>query len=157
MYYFLMVLPIPFALASNLTIGYLARTIRITHLLAFSLFFTGLVKLLFPFIQTAPQVYAYTIVLAISGGGLTVLFFIVWADVYGKRDVGRIQGAAQMLSVFASAIGPLFFAYSKEWTNSYTPGFYISGVLTILFAIAALFTRIPEKENTDGCGNKGDV
>jgi len=143
MYYFLIVLPIPFALASNLIIGYLARYVKITYLLAFSLFFTGLVKLLFPFIQTAPQVYAYTIALAISGGGLTVLFFIVWADVFGRRDVGRIQGAAQMMSVFASALGPLFFAYSREWTNSYTPAFYISGGLTILFAITAFFVKIP--------------
>lgn len=64
------------------------------------------------------------------GGGLTVLFFIVWAEVFGKRDVGRIQGAAQMISVFASAIGPVFFAYSKEWTESYTLAFFVSGGLT---------------------------
>ncbi|GHU55605.1 hypothetical protein FACS189411_04400 [Bacteroidia bacterium] len=143
MYYFLMVLPMPFALASNLIIGYLARRIKITYLLAFSLFFMGLVKLLFPFIQTAPQVYAYSIGLAISGGGLTVLFFIVWADAFGKQDVGRIQGAAQMSSVFASALGPIFFAYSKEWTNSYTPAFLISGSITILFAIAACVIKYP--------------
>jgi MFS family permease len=143
MYYFLMVLPLPFALASNLIIGYLARHVKITYLLAFSLFFTGLVKLLFPFIQTAPQVYAYTITLAISGGGLTVLFFIVWADVFGKQDVGRIQGVAQMISVFASAIGPVLFAYSREWTGSYSPAFFISGGLTIIFAIAACIVKIP--------------
>ena len=145
MFYFLKVLPIPFALASNLLNGYLARRIKITYLLAFSLFFTGLVKLLFPFIQTAPQVYAYTIALSISGGGLTVLFFIVWAEVFGKRDVGRIQGAAQMISVFASAIGPVFFAYSKEWTESYTLAFFVSGGLTILFAFWALVVRVPLK------------
>ncbi|MDB9049419.1 MFS transporter [Parabacteroides distasonis] len=145
MFYFLKVLPIPFALASNLLNGYLARRIKITYLLAFSLFFTGLVKLLFPFIQTAPQVYAYTIALSISGGGLTVLFFIVCAEVFGKRDVGRIQGAAQMISVFASAIGPVFFAYSKEWTESYTLAFFVSGGLTILFAFWALVVRVPLK------------
>jgi MFS family permease len=144
MYYFLLVLPLPFALASNLITGYLARYVKITYLLAFSLFFTGLGNFLFPFIQTTPQIYAYTVILAVSGGGLTVLFFIVWADVFGKHDVGRIQGAAQMMSVFASAIGPVFFAYSKEWTGSYTPAFLISGVLTLLFAIAACFTKFPK-------------
>jgi len=144
MYYFLMVLPLPFALASNLAIGYLARRVKITYLLAVSLFLMGFLNLLFPFIQTAPQVYAYTITLAISGGGLTVLFFIIWADVFGKRDVGRIQGAAQMMSVFASALGPIFFAYSKEWTNSYSPAFFVSGILTLIFAVAACVVKIPK-------------
>ena len=145
MYHFLMVLPLPFGLLSNLVIGYLARRIKITYLLAFSLFFTGIAKFLFPFINTPAQVYAYTVIFAFAGGGLSVLFFIAWADLFGRRDVGRIQGAAQMISVFASALGPIFFAYSREWTNSYTPAFYISGGITILFAIAACFTRIPEK------------
>ena len=73
------------------------------------------------------------------------MFFIVWAEVFGKRDVGRIQGAAQMISVFASAIGPVFFAYSKEWTESYTLAFFVSGGLTILFAFWALVVRVPLK------------
>ena len=145
MYHILMVLPLPFGLLSNLVIGYLTRRIKITYLLAFSLFFTGIAKFIFPFIHTPAQVYAYTIIFAFAGGGLSVLFFIAWADLFGRRDVGRIQGAAQMISVFASALGPIFFAYSREWTNSYTPAFYISGGITIIFAIAACFTRIPEK------------
>lgn len=145
MYYSLMVLPLPFALASNLGFGYLARYVKITYLLAFALFLMGLLKFAFPFIQSAPQVYAYTIALSISGGALTVLFFIIWADVFGKRDVGRIQGFAQMMSVVASAIGPIFFAYSKEWTDSYSPAFFISGGLTLLFAIAACMVKMPAK------------
>jgi MFS family permease len=149
MYHFLMILPLPFGLLSNLAIGYLARYVRITYLLIFSLFFTGLAKFLFPFIQTPAQVYAYTIVLAVAGGGLSVLFFIAWAHIFGQRDVGKIQGVAQMMSVFASALGPIFFAYSKEWTNSYTLAFYISGVLTILFAVSACFIKTEKTMNDE--------
>jgi MFS family permease len=143
MYHFLLLLPIPFGLMSNLGVGLLTRYVNIKYVLALSLFFTGLVKFLFPFIETPAQVYAYTIVLAISGGGLSVLFFIAWADLFGKREVGRIQGLAQMLSVFASAAGPVFFAYSKEWTDSYTLAFYVSGGLTVLFAGAACLMPLP--------------
>jgi sugar phosphate permease len=76
MYHFLLLLSIPFGLISNLGIGLLTRYINIKYVLALSLFFTGMVKFLFPFIETPAQVYAYTIVLAISSGGLSVLFFI---------------------------------------------------------------------------------
>jgi MFS family permease len=72
---------------------------------------------------------------------LSVLFFIAWADLFGTREVGRIQGLAQMLSVFASALGPIFFAYSKEWGGSYTPAFYISGAMCLLFAAAAAMQK----------------
>jgi MFS family permease len=144
-YYAVMVLGVPFGLLGNLGIGILARYIRISYLLVFSLFLSGISKFLFPWIQTETQIYAYTILLAFSGGGLSVLFFIAWTDLFGKRDVGRILGAAQMVTVFASALGPIFFAYSKQWTGTYTPAFWISGGLTLFFAVWACFLKTVQK------------
>ena len=146
MYYRVMVLAVPFGLLGNLGVGILARYVHISRLLALSLFLSGISKLLFPWIHTETQIYAYTILKSLSGGGLSVLFFIAWADLFGKRDVGRILGAAQMITVFASAMGPICFAYSKQWTDSYTLAFWISGTLTLLFATWACWlpkTKIP--------------
>jgi MFS family permease len=147
-YYILLALSMPFALISNLGVGYLAqKKVKLTYLLSFSLLFMGLLEFAFPFIQTMPQVYAYTMALSLSAGALTVLFFIVWADIFGKREVGKIQGLAQMMSVVASAIGPIFFAYSKEWTDSYSPAFFISGGLTLIFAVLAFIVKIPQTDS----------
>jgi MFS family permease len=146
MYHTLMLLPWPFALAANLGVGYFARKIKLTYLMFGSLLLMGLLKIVFPSIQTAPQIYAYTIALGFSAGALTVLFFIVWADLFGQKEVGKILGLAQMMSVVASAIGPIFFAYSKAWTDSYSPAFFISGGLTLLFAVLALVVKIPNRE-----------
>ena len=145
MYHTLMLLPWPFALAANLGVGYFARKIKLTYLMFGSLLLMGLLKVVFPYIQTAPQIYAYTIALGFSAGALTVLFFIVWADLFGRKEVGKIQGLAQMMSVVASAVGPIFFAYSKAWTNSYSPAFFISGGLTLTFAVLALLVKVPER------------
>jgi len=38
------------------------------------------------------------------GGVITVVFFAVWNALYGRKHLGKIQGAAQMLTVFASAL-----------------------------------------------------
>ncbi|HBT77086.1 MAG TPA: hypothetical protein DEB39_09205, partial [Planctomycetaceae bacterium] len=65
-----------------------------------------------------------------AGGAVTVLFFSAWGELYGRREVGRIQGIAQMLTVLSSAIGPLLFALSWKWTGSYTSVFFFSGGLT---------------------------
>ena len=145
MYHLLMIIPWPFALATNLGVGYLARKVKVSYLLFGSLLLMGLLKVIFPFIQTAPQIIAYTIALGFSAGALTVLFFIVWADLFGRKEVGKIQGLAQMMSVVASAVGPIFFAYSYSWTNSYSPAFFISGGLTLTFAVLALIVRIPQR------------
>jgi MFS family permease len=146
-YYILLALGMPFALISNLGVGYLAqKKVKLTYLLFFSLLFMGLLKFAFPFIQTIPQVYAYTIALSLSAGALTVLFFIVWADIFGKKEVGKIQGLAQMMSVVASAVGPLFFAYSKQWTDSYSSAFFISGGLTLVFAVLAFVVKSPSAD-----------
>ncbi len=43
-----------------------------------------------------------------------VLFFSVWPRAFGRRDLGRIQGAAQALTVLASAVGPLLLAWCVD-------------------------------------------
>ena len=137
MYRFLLVFGLPFGLLGNLLFGILARYIRLPILLTVLLLLTGLSALLFPSIQTEFQIYAYTVALSFTGGGFSVMFFIVWAHQFGWRDVGRIQGAAQMLTIIASALGPIVFAYSVHWTQSYTLAFYLCGTLTLMFTIWA--------------------
>ena len=57
--------------------------------------------------------------MGLGGGLVMVLFFSVWPRVYGRAHLGRIQGAAQAMTVLASAIGPLLLAWCVEWTGSY--------------------------------------
>lgn len=146
-YHFLLVLAVPFGLFANMLVGYLAPKAGVKRLLIICMAVMGASKFMFPLIETQLQVYIYTAVFALSGGGLSVLFFIIWADLFGKREVGRIQGAAQMLTVVASAAGPVLFAWSKELTFSYTAAFYLSGALTFAFAIAACFVKIKTKNH----------
>jgi len=50
-----------------------------------------------------------------------VIFFTAWSQMYGTRYLGQIQGAAQLLTVLASAIGPLVLAAGHRSAGSYTP------------------------------------
>ena len=62
---------------------------------------------------------AWATAMGLGGGLVMVLFFSVWPRVYGRAHLGRIQGAAQAMTVLASAIGPLLLAACVEWTGSY--------------------------------------
>ena len=85
----------------------------------------------------------YEIVLGIAGGMVTVLFFAVWSRAFGGGNLGRIQGAAQMLTVLASALGPVVFEFCKKRYGSYTPLFYSLAPVCGVFALLACFTSLP--------------
>ena len=78
-----------------------------------------------------------------AGGLLTVLFFAVWGEVFGPRHVGRIQGAAQMLTVLASAAGPLCVAWARDEFGSYLHVFVFLSAVSALFGFAALRVSLP--------------
>ena len=53
-----------------------------------------------------------------------------------------------MLSVFASAAGPVIFSASKRATTSYTSVFIVLSIFMFAMAIVAIFTALP-RQNTD--------
>ena len=48
-----------------------------------------------------------------------------------------------MLTVFASALGPFVFSYSKRATHSYGFTFHVLAALVFLMAVAAWLTPLP--------------
>ncbi len=130
-------------LASNLATGGLAMRWSYGRLLMIAMLLLALALAVFPLVQTVAQVYAYAVTLGIAGGMVTTLFFGVWSRYYGQAHLGKIQGAAQMLTVFASALGPVLLAASQHWTDSYTPLFQGAAAVAGLLALAAWLTPSP--------------
>jgi MFS family permease len=126
------------ALAGNFLGGFFATKVSLGRLLAGSLFILagGLASL--PHVVTTAQVMTWAAAMGLGGGILMVLFFSVWPRLYGRRDLGRIQGSAQALTVVASAVGPLLLALCVSWTGSYAGMFRILSALVAVVGIAAL-------------------
>ena len=83
---------------------------------------------------TVAQVMAQAVAMGVAGGFVMVVFFSFWGRAYGRAHLGRIQGAAQALTVLASAVGPLFLASFVETTGSYAAGFYTLSALVAALA-----------------------
>ncbi len=133
-------------LASNLLTGVMATRIRITVLasLAMSLLSAALLGL--PFVSTYPALVTYAVAMGCAGGMITVLFFTIWAQLFGRTHLGRIQGIAQMMTVFASAVGPRVLADVKTRTGSYLPAIVFLGVIAFIVAVAIVIVPIPKRE-----------
>jgi hypothetical protein len=94
-------------------------------------------------VTTQAQVMAYAVVMGVAGGFVMVIFFSFWGRAYGRAHLGRIQGAAQILTVLASAVGPLLLAQCVAWTGSYAAAFYAVAAVVAALAVAAMVVPVP--------------
>ncbi len=131
------------SLVGNFVGGWLAAKWSLNGLMAVAMTLLAAALVSLPSLQTVGQVYGFAVTMGVSGGFVIVLFFTVWAKVFGRVQLGRIQGSAQMLTVLASAVGPLLLAKCHAWTGSYAAIFYaLAGVVGVL-AVAAWWVKLP--------------
>lgn len=136
------------ALVGQMLCGWLSLRHPMPRLLAFAmlLYAVGLAAL--PVVRTTPQLWLLAVPFGMAAGFITVIFFAVWGQAFGRRHLGRIQGAAQMLTVLASALGPLLFAWSHRATGSYAPLLYALASLVLALGLAAWWTRMSSAGST---------
>ncbi|HUP38990.1 MAG TPA: MFS transporter [Vicinamibacterales bacterium] len=143
-YYQTLVVTAMTGLAGNFIGGWLARSVQLNSLMAISLFVLAPGLVVLPHITTVTLAMAWAVMMGTGGGLVMVLFFSVWPRVYGRRQLGRIQGVAQAMTVVASAIGPLLLAGCIQMTGSYAAMFYILAAAVASVAAAAIAVRMPQ-------------
>jgi MFS family permease len=131
------------ALASKLLFGWLTRRVSLLKLLAVCLLATAGSLAGLPLATRTWHVYLYGVGLGVASGAVALLFFAAWGKFYGHRDLGRIQGVAQMLTVFASAAGPLVQSAGRRYSGSYAAVFTALAVGVLVLAVLAWFTPLP--------------
>ena len=77
---------------------------------------------------------------------MRVVFFTVWRQAFGPAHLGQVQGAAQLLTVLASAAGPLVLAAGHRAYGSYSPVVQGLAGVAVAFALAALVVPLPRVE-----------
>ena len=130
-------------LVGQLGCGWLTLRWSMQRLLGIALLLYAAALTVIPLITTMSQLWALAALVGLSGGMITVIFFAVWRHAFGVRHLGRIQGAAQMLTVLASAIGPLLFAQSANRAGSYFPALWILAPCVLLLGVAAFRVTLP--------------
>ncbi len=134
----------------NLLGGWLGRYWSLGKLLAVGMLLLAAALAAFPLIRGVPNNGGATpallfdgLLLGGAGGIVTVVFFAMYNRLYGRQHLGQIQGAAQVLSVFASAAGPLLLAWSRQKSASHALMFEATAALALLFAFACWLVPLP--------------
>lgn len=133
------------SLAGNFLGGWLAEKWSVNRLMALAMALLAGALIGLPSIKTVGQVDVFAVVMGVAGGFVIVIFFSFWAKTFGRAQLGRIQGTAQMMTVLASALGPLLLAKCHAWTGSYATVFYAQAAVVVLLGIAAWCVRLPRR------------
>ncbi len=131
------------SLAGNFLGGWLTARWTANRVMALTMALLVIALLALPFLATVWQVMLWAVFMGIVGGFVIVIFFSFWSATYGRRELGRIQGAAQMMTVLASALGPLLLAWCVSTNGSYVPVFYVMAGLVAALGVAAWRVKLP--------------
>ena len=130
-------------LAGNFAAGAWAERGSLRSVLVVAMAVLGVALAALPHVSTTLHVMLQAVAMGVAGGFVMVVFFSFWGRTYGQTHLGRIQGAAQVMTVVASALGPLVLAWCVESTGSYAMAFYSLATTVIGLGIVAVFVRIP--------------
>jgi MFS family permease len=131
------------SLVGNFLGGWIASKWKMNRLLSLAMVLLGGSLAALPHVSTQAHVAIYAAVMGLAGGFVIVIFFSFWSAAYGRKHLGKIQGAAQSLTVIASALGPLLLAETVSRTGSYASIFYLLTLVVAVLALLAWFVRVP--------------
>jgi MFS family permease len=129
--------------AFNLVCGLLAQRWSMTRLLGLASVVMAGTLVGLPFARTMEELYVYAAATGFVSGAVTVVFFAAWRPLFGATHVGSIQGAAQMLTVLASAVSQWLFPAAKSWAGSYVPLFHFLAAAALMLGLWTWFVPRP--------------
>ncbi|HMV85486.1 MAG TPA: MFS transporter [Blastocatellia bacterium] len=129
------------ALAGNFLGGWLAEKWRMNRLMALAMALLAGALPALPQVKTEMHVVVWAVVMGLAGGFVIVIFFSFWSRAFGRAHLGKIQGAAQSLTVVASAVGPLLLAECVKRTGSYAVMFYILSLVVAALGVSAWLVK----------------
>ncbi len=130
------------SLVGNFLGGWLASRWSMNRLMALAMALLALALASLPSLTTLAQVDAFSAVMGLAGGFVIVIFFSFWAKAFGRAHLGRIVGTAQMMTVLASAVGPLLLAQCHAATGSYASIFYVLAAVVAVLGLAAWGVKV---------------
>ena len=130
-------------LLANFAGGYFARKVAHGRLMAVGMLTVAAALLVLPLGRSTAALFAYALLMGAAGGVVTVVFFGCWTKAFGRAHLGKIQGAAQVMTVLASALGPVLLALGERSRGSISATFLLLAPVVAALAVACWVVKVP--------------
>lgn len=118
-----------------------ARWMALRYWLGLALIVQGGALASFRFISGQGMLWGLAVAMGITAGIITVSFFAIWGETFGKRHLGRIMGVAQTLSVLASAMGPLVLERTAAVSGGFTKALIFAAPVSVVLGLLSVFWK----------------
>jgi MFS family permease len=139
-------------LPANLISGWLLGRLPVGRVLLPGMVLLAGCLAAFPQVHSSAAAVAYGAAMGVAGGVITVVWFGFYGQAFGRARLGAIQGTAQIVSVFASALGPVLLTACKDRLGSVTPLFYASAGAAVVLGVVAWLTPLPRRACLESVG-----
>ena len=95
--------------------------------------------------STVPIMFLSMMAFGVGIGGLIFLQTFLWADYFGRANIGKIRGVVTPIMLIVGGIGAPIAGYVRDATGSYEPIWWAGVVVLLLGAVSILFTPAPKK------------
>jgi MFS family permease len=95
-------------------------------------------------VHDLPTALVYAVVFGFNNAWSMTLFGYVWARYFGRRHLGSVQGAGQMVGVVGASLGPVPLGIAFDLTGSFADVIRLLALFPVVCALLALaFLRVP--------------
>ena len=101
-------------------------------------------------LDTARDVYVWSLLKSLAWSVYVVVYFSVWAYAFGRRDLAQIQGAIHVVTITSSGLGPLLLGVCRDQLGSYLPILHVFAAIIFLLGVAMLFVKVPCADRDTG-------
>lgn len=128
-------------LVGNFICGALAGRVRLPWLMLAAVLLLAFSAGAYPLLGQPGVPLAQAGTLGLSAGFITALFFTAFPKAFGREHLGKIQGAAQLVTVLGTASGPVLLEQARRSFGGHEPFFYIMAGVFVAFAVWAGLTK----------------
>ncbi len=87
----------------------------------------------------------YGIIFGMSLGFSGIVSNVIWANYFGRQNLGAISGITATFAAASSGVGPLIYGLGRDLAGNYWPSLWISALYPAIMAILILFMQRPRK------------
>jgi MFS family permease len=127
----------------SLVSGFLAERFTARLVMTIESLIVGLGFILVLALHSATLLLVWGFFYGFMQAGTVTLQQVIFADYYGRRHLGAIQGAVQFVQTLGQAIGPLVAALAYDLTGSYAVIFVVFGLSIVVSGLFVFLARRP--------------
>jgi len=131
---------------STFTVGNLVKKIGIRILGTISFLFLAFASLITIYAYSFFEIFISMAIFGLGIGGLMFIHSFIWADYFGRKNLGQIRGKVTPFILIFGGIGAPIAGYVRDFTGSYVTVWFV-GMFMMFFTAVLFFTcKKPEKK-----------